>query len=202
MQFDSGDITRINVSSPWMPSICSHCKGVRHSLKRCRTPPITCKSCNSTSHTVETFPRVSGNGVRKPIGKGAATGKGPATGRGFDAGKKQDHVNKNQVSVQVKAPFVKPAPNPPINSVVPLSRGSVLSVGDSSKAKGKKILVDDSARVLSRVSEAEPDSSDTLSSEKGEDFEEDFVSEEEHEYLEVVSKRNQRNFKGIGPKLN
>lgn len=33
-QFESGKICRIEVSSPWMPPICSHCSGIGHSIKR------------------------------------------------------------------------------------------------------------------------------------------------------------------------
>ncbi|KAF8077430.1 hypothetical protein N665_1036s0005, partial [Sinapis alba] len=42
VQFDSGHICRVTVSSPWMPSVCSHCKEIGHSVKRCSSAPITC----------------------------------------------------------------------------------------------------------------------------------------------------------------
>lgn len=50
-QFDSGEIRRIRVSSPWMPPVCDHCKGIGHGIKHCRSAPILCKSCNSRLHT-------------------------------------------------------------------------------------------------------------------------------------------------------
>lgn len=44
VQFDSGEIRRVLVSSPWMPLICAHCKEIGHSLKYCKNAPITCNT--------------------------------------------------------------------------------------------------------------------------------------------------------------
>ncbi|KAL0854851.1 hypothetical protein Bca101_060003 [Brassica carinata] len=44
------EIRRIRVSSPWMPPVCSFCKEIGHSLKRCKKAPITCKICKSSGH--------------------------------------------------------------------------------------------------------------------------------------------------------
>lgn len=52
-QFESGEIRRIKVSSPWMPPVCSHCKEIWHSLKHCTAAPILCKFCKSRTHTNE-----------------------------------------------------------------------------------------------------------------------------------------------------
>lgn len=78
----------------------------------------------------------------------------------------------------------------------------VLLPGVLSKAAGR--IVDESTnKEMGLISEAEPDSSDTLSTEEGEIFEDDFIiSEEEHEYLEVVSKRDRRNYRGNGSKIH
>lgn len=45
VQFESGEIRRINVSSPWMPPVCSHYKEIGHSLRHCKKAPITRKKC-------------------------------------------------------------------------------------------------------------------------------------------------------------
>lgn len=58
VQFATGEIHRVGVSSPWLPPICSHCEEVGHSIKRCPTAPITCLDCNSTAHASESCPRV------------------------------------------------------------------------------------------------------------------------------------------------
>ncbi|CAG7883842.1 unnamed protein product, partial [Brassica rapa] len=58
VQFDSGDISRVTVSSPWMPPVCSHCNEIGHCTKRCPSAPITCVSCKSTTHSTESCTRV------------------------------------------------------------------------------------------------------------------------------------------------
>nr|VDD15344.1 unnamed protein product [Brassica oleracea] len=65
VQFDSGDIARVGVSSLWMPPVCSHCKEIGHSIKRCPTSPITCADCKSTSHSKDNCPRAKEHNGRK-----------------------------------------------------------------------------------------------------------------------------------------
>ncbi|XP_056857360.1 uncharacterized protein LOC130506685 [Raphanus sativus] len=65
VQFDSGDIARVTVSSPWMPPVCTHCKEVGHTVKRCPSAPITCKGCKSTTHSSESCPRSKGHVHKK-----------------------------------------------------------------------------------------------------------------------------------------
>lgn len=57
VQFDSGEICRVLVSSPWMPPVCAHCKEIGHSLKRCKLAPIICQTCKSTAHREDNCPR-------------------------------------------------------------------------------------------------------------------------------------------------
>ncbi|CAF1732745.1 BnaC09g52020D [Brassica napus] len=57
MQFDSGEIKRIIVSSPWMSPVCDHCKEIGHSIKRCRSAPKNCNTCNSSVHCSADCPR-------------------------------------------------------------------------------------------------------------------------------------------------
>lgn len=52
-QFQSGEVRRIRVSSPWMPPVCMHCKEIGHILKHCRAAPILCSHCNSRTHKSE-----------------------------------------------------------------------------------------------------------------------------------------------------
>ncbi|KAF8099954.1 hypothetical protein N665_0234s0002 [Sinapis alba] len=46
VQFELGVISRVMVSSPWMPPVRSHCKEIGHSIKRC---PITRKAPTSAN---------------------------------------------------------------------------------------------------------------------------------------------------------
>lgn len=53
VQFDSGDIVRVLVSSPLMPPMCSISQEIGHTSKRCRQAPITYTHCKSTTHPTE-----------------------------------------------------------------------------------------------------------------------------------------------------
>lgn len=56
VQFDSGVISRVLVSSPWMPPVCGFCKEIGHSLRRCPTAPKPCSICSSNDHTAAKCP--------------------------------------------------------------------------------------------------------------------------------------------------
>ncbi|KFK29045.1 hypothetical protein AALP_AA7G081500 [Arabis alpina] len=47
VQFESGEIARVLVSSPWMPPICELCKEIGHNVKRCHKGPRLCNVCKS-----------------------------------------------------------------------------------------------------------------------------------------------------------
>ncbi|CAN6915214.1 unnamed protein product [Brassica oleracea] len=67
-RFESGEIRRIRVSSPWMPLVCSFCKEIGHPLKRCKKAPITCKICKSTCHLQADCTRAKGKAGVKQTG--------------------------------------------------------------------------------------------------------------------------------------
>ena len=52
-RFENGDTRRIGVTSPWLPSQCSFCKNLGHTISRCKAVPRTCAACNSVRHTTE-----------------------------------------------------------------------------------------------------------------------------------------------------
>lgn len=58
-QFETGEIRRITVSSPWLPSICSFCKKIGHTISRCSSAPKTCTTCNSVKHLTVNCPRTN-----------------------------------------------------------------------------------------------------------------------------------------------
>ena len=185
-----------------MPPVCSHCKEIGHSVRRCKLAPITCTGCKSTSHSPATCPRISGNGVRKPL---RAKAKENSSVSVRDIVAKAPAVSKrasipavtNQIGIKQQVNVVKEkSPRPKTDC---FSEGTNFQTGEPSLAieKGKDKVEKDSTQEHQLVSEAEADSSDILSSEESGDYS---ASEEEHEYLEVVSKRNRRNNRGIGPK--
>lgn len=56
-RFESGLVKRIKVSGPWLPSVCSQCKKVGHTVSRCPAVTPTCTVCNSVKHISENCPR-------------------------------------------------------------------------------------------------------------------------------------------------
>ncbi|CAN7141143.1 unnamed protein product [Brassica rapa subsp. narinosa] len=78
VQFDSGEICRILVSSPWMPPICGHCQEVGHNINRCRAAPKTCAPCNSSGHLEKDCPKAK-----------MSTGKAKKTRRGRSKSKEK-----------------------------------------------------------------------------------------------------------------
>lgn len=64
-QFHSGEICRVQMSSPWMPPICAHCKEIGHSLRHCKGAPITCTVCSSTTHTADRCKQKAVHGPKK-----------------------------------------------------------------------------------------------------------------------------------------
>ena len=56
-QFESGEVVRIGVSSPWLPSLCSHCSKVGHTISKCPSAPPRCSICRSVKHSSDACPR-------------------------------------------------------------------------------------------------------------------------------------------------
>lgn len=56
VKFDSGEICRVLVSSPWMPPVCDLCKEIGHSAKRCPSIAKVCSHCNSKEHVLAKCP--------------------------------------------------------------------------------------------------------------------------------------------------
>ncbi|CAN7037531.1 unnamed protein product [Brassica rapa subsp. trilocularis] len=78
-RFESGEVRRIRVSSPWMPPVCSFCKEIGHPIKRCKKAPITCKFCKSTAHPQAEYTRTKSKTGPKP--GTTATPKPPAAAK-------------------------------------------------------------------------------------------------------------------------
>ncbi|XP_023643336.1 uncharacterized protein LOC111831932 [Capsella rubella] len=201
VQFQSGEIRRVSVSSPWMPPICSHCKEVGHSLKRCKTAPSTCSNCSSTVHLVASCPRIKGNGTRLP-----QKARSTAVAGVPEIRNEEIPPISNPLPATITTPkgfsYVAKGASAPSSSAIPPHHSVIASenarnIVTSSKGKAKDSP--GSAKSTPKVSEADSDSSDISSSEEEDP---DSPLEEEHEYLEVVSKKNRRNSRGFGLKLH
>lgn len=64
VQFQSGEITRVLVSCPWMPPVCDMCKEVGHISKRCPQLPKACSVCKATDHSTSQCPSKKDKGPR------------------------------------------------------------------------------------------------------------------------------------------
>ena len=67
VQFESGEISRVLVSSPWMPPVCESCREVGYIAKRCPSAVKLCSFCNSEGHFPANCPKKQKNepNVRK-----------------------------------------------------------------------------------------------------------------------------------------
>ncbi|CAN7136968.1 unnamed protein product, partial [Brassica rapa subsp. narinosa] len=75
VQFESGEISRVLVSSPWMPPVCAICKEIGHTEKRCpsvQKAPMHCAQCNSKNHFLVSCPH---NRNQEAKGKKTRRGK-------------------------------------------------------------------------------------------------------------------------------
>ncbi|XP_020890690.1 uncharacterized protein LOC110230845 [Arabidopsis lyrata subsp. lyrata] len=142
VKFQSGEIKRVLVSSPWMPPVCGHCKEIGHSVKHCKLAPVSCTGCNSTAHSLQKCPRA----------------------------KKKKQMVYRVKPVQEAVPVFQPAVSPQVitaqleSGVLAISESKLTGkklAGESSNSKAA------SASASACSSEAEPDSSDTLSSDNG-----------------------------------
>lgn len=85
VKFDSGEICRVLVSSPWMPPVCDLCKEIGHSSKRCHSIAKVCSHCNSKEHVLAKCPL-------RP--KEEQTGRNTRRGRSKEKVKEKDKVQQ------------------------------------------------------------------------------------------------------------
>ncbi|KFK36090.1 hypothetical protein AALP_AA4G076100 [Arabis alpina] len=93
VQFESREIARVLVSSPWMPPVCEHCKEIGHSLKRCKKAPRFCSVCKTRDHGASKCPA-----DLKSLSKGKKTIRGRSRSKVW-AEKKQDHQPSSSVQM-------------------------------------------------------------------------------------------------------
>lgn len=76
-QFETGEVVRIKVSCPWLPSLCSHCSKVGHTISRCPAAPPRCEVCRSVKHTTADCTRTTANLDRSKVNTAKRNGKAP-----------------------------------------------------------------------------------------------------------------------------
>lgn len=210
VQFDSGEICRVLVSSPWMPPVCDLCKEIGHASKRCPSIAKACSLCKAKTHSLANCPQ---NLKQEPAGR--------KTRRGRSKDKQKWKVVDQSAETTKKA-STPPPPSPTGNtsSSAPLSEPqdgrekeykgmqrtennqlSKLGTGkDKERGETSKTPYylkstrprSGSANTRSSKSDVQPDSSDVESSDS--ELEEGEFSHDD-EGFEVV--RNKKKFSGL-----
>lgn len=176
-RFESGEIRRIRVSSPWMPPVCSFCKEVGHPLRRCKKAPITCKACKSTTHLQADCTR--------------------SKAKIFAKTEKEHRKNPSSKAPQKVYIPVDPKRHSTASLKESASSFKKMEIGETSgkvesSARGS---IDRASSDLGglEMSAAESDSSDLDSS--------DSRLSDDSGYTEVISARQKKKDRGRGPKL-
>ncbi|KAL0701234.1 hypothetical protein Bca4012_057356 [Brassica carinata] len=221
VQFDSGAISRVLVSSPWMPPVCGLCKEIGHVTRRCPKAPKSCSVCISTDHVTAKCPEVPKKDARRR-----------KTRRSRSRSKQKWVAADTSLSVEKSvAPAQQPLTNNPVSSSSPLRTQAIstdlviaksvemetpliaklgnksdMVVGESSgTAAHASKLIQRSASGVSRSSHSDlqADSSDVDSSDS--ELEEGEFSKHEPDFQVVHSKKRfsgQKGKRGRGPKIN
>ncbi|XP_020890722.1 uncharacterized protein LOC110230865 [Arabidopsis lyrata subsp. lyrata] len=225
VQFASGEICRILVSSPWMPPVCSFCKEVGHNLKHCKLAPIVCSACSSACHSAEECPRGKAKSKKKstkkkeavvvpvtsscsPVVAGAASAhdKGKAiavqSGAVVQVQKSKESTATSSQWIQVKPKSTKklgvvdkPSGSRSIPAQVVVPVTSALQNHEGSLSIDTGIEMIQAEQELLESKSLASDSSDVQSSEDGVDPEVD-----ERQFLKMFSQRQQRSSRGKAPK--
>lgn len=201
VQFDSGEISRVLVSSPWMPPVCGFCKEIGHCTKRCPTAPKSCATCKSSEHEAARCPQ-----------KQQQHTQGRKTRRGKSK-EKQKWV-EIAATVSVEAQTQLPPEASKSQSQVQIIQHSKLGtdkdkvMGESSNTPSflQSVTPSRKGRSISSHSshsEVESDSSDVESSDS--ELEEGELSKLEQDFTLVKNKKcfsGLKGNRGRGPKFN
>ncbi|KAG2265812.1 hypothetical protein Bca52824_072891 [Brassica carinata] len=196
VQFQSGVITRVLVSSPWMPLVCGFCKEIGHSTRRCRTAPKPCSICSATDHAAAKCPQA-------PLKE--------ARGRKTRRSRSRQKQKWAAVDNSKELPATKTNSGAPIDtSMIEVAIKSRLGT-DKDKVRGessasatrRQFPRSPSGTSRSSQSDLQADSSDVESSDS--ELEEGEFSKHEPDFELVRNRKKFSGQKGIwgkGPKLN
>lgn len=211
VQFQSGEICRVLVSSPWMPPVCEVCKEVGHASKRCPSVAKVCSHCKSKAHATVNCPKK----LKTVQNQTETTGKKTRRSRSRSKGKTEWRVVENASAAGT--PTATPPAPPDSGQVVAVAVLDSKLGTEKDKVTGEpsgtpsylQVTLPRSVSRGSRSSNSDiqHDSSDVETSdsemEEGEiskqvrDFEEDFT---EVHYKKKFSGR--KGSRGRGPKAN
>lgn len=213
-QFESGEITRIKVTSPWLPSLCSHCRKVGHTISKCPSAPPKCSICNSPKHDSTSCPR---NNHDKRKGKAPIVSQYPIVPgstrvltrpKPYELPTKNSTVSpskpaKGNTLQWVRADGVAPQPGDGIilasdahpgrkKAHVPSSSRSKLPILDK-----EKFCIDLRANIFDGIGKSSASDSAAADSDTGtdglsNDNDDDSPDEERDRFIEVISNRKKK----------
>ncbi|KFK35541.1 hypothetical protein AALP_AA4G004100 [Arabis alpina] len=186
VRFQSGEISRIEVSSPWLPPMCDHCRDIGHSIRSCPTAPVTCSTCSSRIHVTEVCPRIKKTRLVEVVTSGASQrqqSKGKEVDRGPPTPAKAKRKKVRQIQFQ-DTPAIPPSMK---------GQGQKLPPASLEKGRNQAGTSTNSKKLVhASSSEAEPYSSDSEEPDLAEDpgpSGEDDNPEVDDKFVEVFSRR-------------
>lgn len=212
VQFESGIITRVLVSSPWMPPVCGLCKEIGHSTRRCPTAPKMCSVCNSTDHAPGKCPKAKKEPPKESRGRKTRRSRSKNSKVWLPVDNSQPGNKKDDLPLTET-----PAPSSPnqkqmlTRAVITASQSKLGTEADvvtgetsyTAEYLHPKIPRSVSATSRSSQSEVQPDSSDVESSDP--ELEEGEFSKHELDFELVHNKKRfsgQKGKRGKSSKIN
>ncbi|XP_048611893.1 uncharacterized protein LOC106393218 [Brassica napus] len=122
VQFDSGEICRVLVSSPWMPPVCDICKEIGHAARRCPRAPTACTLCGSTDH--DNHERQESKGKKTRRGRSKDKLNWVLVNPPNDA-----HVPSKEHPAEQSSPVVPPQPNQTVTPMLEFPHQTKLGTG-------------------------------------------------------------------------
>ncbi|KAL0683965.1 hypothetical protein Bca4012_050813 [Brassica carinata] len=176
VRFDSGDIARVLVSSPWMPPVCDLCHEIGHTTKRCKRALKSCSICKSTTHSTDKCTR-----VKQPEEK-----RKPSRRHKENATQPQWQVRENGKPIQDSI-----ASSPP-TKIQEKGDSSGLTPAEKTPPQNERVKPSEGTEE-DRSSDLEHDSSDTYSAES------DGYHDDHENFIRVLSRRSKKKNRGALP---
>lgn len=197
-RFENGAVRRIGVSSSWLPSLCSYCNQVGHTVSRCKAAPRTCSTCNSAKHDTSHCPRT--NPARRkgkepiksllPIVPQPQKVYRPMTGVGNSSQKSAPSVSVQKVPVLPSSETLTPSRNKG-KSQECTPANTVVKEYDLESLRGT-LCVDLTPTVVSPTGSSNSPCDQEISDPDSFSNEDDYPDDE---FIEVISRRAKRNSK-------
>ncbi|XP_009151510.2 uncharacterized protein LOC103874832 [Brassica rapa] len=187
VRFESGHTERIEVSSPWLPPTCEHCKEVGHSIKNCLTAPITCLTCQSSGHKQEQCPK--GKNTEAPTGGKVKKKKKKSKTRVSKAAEETiltETVEEGNLVIDIGLDKI-PQEEPPREEPTVETEGNVTPAGVQGSDSDSKISTDSEPEGSSSAEE----NTDESGSEEDNEVS-DSSSSDESSFSTVTSKRTKK----------